>query len=161
MGERILNTKSTGCSLSNHQKIKRKNNSPANKVNQGIKAFFQTVGRKGNVENGPDPQTLFFLKPFYGIGPTVISISNVHIDLNPPLKNDDLVSLELITKGSDEKMYRTPGIPYGVLNKVQIKFAVRIKDIGEFVPLRIWKFSGVNSTELGIIDLHFNRYLKK
>lgn len=44
---------------------------------------------------------------------------------------------------------------------MQVKFAVRIKDIGEYVPLRFSKFSGVNSVELGIVDIHFGRYLKK
>ena len=66
-----------------------------------------------------------------------------------------------MTKSPDEKSYRTPGVPYGVLSKIQLKFAIRIKEIGEFVPLRFWKFNGVNSCELGIIDLQLSRYLKK
>ena len=94
MGQRILNMKSTGCSLSNNQKIKRsKHQRPAGKVNQGIKAFFQTVDMRSPLERQPNPQSIFFLKPFYGVGPTIVSISNIRIDLNPPLKNDDLVSL--------------------------------------------------------------------
>ena len=29
------------------------------------------------------------------------------------------------------------------------------------MPLRFWKFNGVNSVEIGIIDIQFGRYLKK
>lgn len=66
-----------------------------------------------------------------------------------------------MTKSPNDKIYRTPGILYGVLQKIQLKFALRLKEIGEFVPLRFWKFNGVNSVELGIIDLQFARYLQK
>jgi hypothetical protein len=34
-----------------------------------------------------------------------------------------------------------------------VKFAIDLK-VGDFVPLKIWKYHGINLIELGIIDLN-------
>lgn len=48
-----------------------------------------------------------------------------------------------------------------MLQKIPIKFAVRLKEVGESIPLKIWKINGVNSVEIGTVDLFLTRYLKK
>ena len=39
-----------------------------------------------------------------------------------------------------------------------IKFAIRISNIGDFVPLRIWKYIGVDFIEIGTVDLPLSLY---
>lgn len=34
-----------------------------------------------------------------------------------------------------------------------VKFAINVSEIGDFVPLRIYKMNGVDIQELGIIDI--------
>lgn len=62
-------------------------------------------------------------------------------------------------KSVNKKLYTTELMPYGVLAGSEIKFALRIKKIGEYVPLRIWKVHGVNNIEVGIVDIQFSKYL--
>jgi hypothetical protein len=40
----------------------------------------------------------------------------------------------------------------------KVKFALRISKIGDFVPLRFWKYSGVECTELGTVDIPLSLY---
>jgi hypothetical protein len=42
-----------------------------------------------------------------------------------------------------------------------IKFAVSLTIQGEYLPLRIWQYNGVESKELGIVDINVIPYLKK
>lgn len=42
-----------------------------------------------------------------------------------------------------------------------IKFAVNLTIQGEYLPLRIWQYNGVESKELGIVDINVIPYLKK
>ena len=119
MGRRIINTKSTGSSLTNDDKIKKRMKSHFGKVNKGIRAFSQPENtRQESRKIQEQIQCSFPLTPYYGIGPTIIAISNLHIELNPALKNEDLISLELMIQGRNHKIYRTAGIPYGVLKKI-------------------------------------------
>jgi hypothetical protein len=46
----------------------------------------------------------------------------------------------------------TPPIKYSDLKK-GVKFAVDLK-IGDFLPLKIWKYHGINAIEFGVIDLN-------
>ena len=39
-----------------------------------------------------------------------------------------------------------------------MKFAINVSDIGDFVPLRLYKVSGVEIHELGIIDINLSPY---
>ncbi len=59
--------------------------------------------------------------------------------------------LEIINK-SNLKGTCTPSMKFIEMRK-GLKFAVDIK-IGDFVPLKIWKYHGINAIELGIIDLN-------
>lgn len=34
-----------------------------------------------------------------------------------------------------------------------------MKNIGEFVPLKIWKFEGIEVINMGIFDIHFGNYV--
>lgn len=42
-----------------------------------------------------------------------------------------------------------------------IKFAIKVSKIGDFVPLRIWKYIGVDCIEVGTVDLPLNIYKMK
>jgi hypothetical protein len=65
----------------------------------------------------------------------------------------------LLVKGGSKKLYTTKLISYENLSKVDIKFALRIKKVGEFIPLRVLKVNGVDAVELGIVDLQLSRFL--
>jgi hypothetical protein len=39
-----------------------------------------------------------------------------------------------------------------------VKFALKISKIGDFVPLRLWKYSGVGCCELGTVDVPLSLY---
>jgi hypothetical protein len=38
------------------------------------------------------------------------------------------------------------------------KFALKISKIGDFVPLRLWRYSGVECCELGTVDVPLSLY---
>lgn len=40
----------------------------------------------------------------------------------------------------------------------RVKFALRISKIGDFVPLRLWKYTGVECCELGTVDIPLSLY---
>ena len=79
-----------GLSLSTHKKIAR-NKGDSTKINQGVRAFFGPIFNPQ--EGSPNHQELLFVRPYYGCGATIISISILNICLNPALKGDDLISL--------------------------------------------------------------------
>ena len=112
-------------------------------------------GHSFNKEN----QMISKLKSYYGFGPTILCLKGINITLNPQLKFDDLLFMELMIKGTSKKLYTTKIITYQNFKKTEFKFALRVKKIGEFVPLKIWKVHGVDAVELGIVDLQLSRYL--
>ena len=65
----------------------------------------------------------------------------------------------MLIKEKVSEKFSTQGIRYEDLRKMNLKFAVRMKQIGEFVPIRFSKLSGVNLQEIGIVDIDFAGYL--
>lgn len=60
-------------------------------------------------------------------------------------------------------MVRTHPIAFSDLPKEnnprsKVKFALRISKIGDFVPLRLWKYAGVECCELGTVDIPLSLY---
>lgn len=98
-------------------------------------------------------------KTYYGFGSTILCLRNIRINLIPQLKAEDLLYMQLLVKGGSKKLYTTKLISYENLSKVDIKFALRIKKVGEFIPLRVLKVNGVDAVELGIVDLQLSRFL--
>jgi hypothetical protein len=94
-------------------------------------------------------------------------IYDIDIVSNPPLKDNSMLILELIThertiahKKKKEMTVRTMPISYefmkpSIRNQASncIRFAINVSEIGDFVPLRIYKVYGVEIQELGIIDV--------
>lgn len=94
-------------------------------------------------------------------------IYDIDIVSNPPFKDDSMLILELIThertighKKKKERAIRTMPISYEFIKpsiRTQtsncIRFAINVSEIGDFVPLRIYKVHGVEIQELGIIDV--------
>jgi hypothetical protein len=50
--------------------------------------------------------------------------------LNPQLKPDDLLYMELLVKGTSKKLYTTSLMEYENLVRAEIKFALRLKNVG-------------------------------
>lgn len=110
------------------------------------------------------------LPEVYGVGPTILCISQLHILTTPPLRNDALLQLELVERTSlsqhgeeEEKVVRTQPITFSDFPREdnprsKVKFALRISRIGDFVPLRLWKYCGVECSELGTVDIPLSVY---
>lgn len=106
----------------------------------------------------------------FGFGPTVLSIVHLEIISFPCIKREVLMQLELVEKcglhegqGKEEKVVRTHPIAYESLPKRElsssrVKFALRVSKIGDFVPLRVWKYSGVECKEVGTVDIPLSPY---
>ena len=94
-------------------------------------------------------------------------IYDIEIVCNPPLKDESMLILELIThekmishKKKKEKTIKTMPISYEFIKPSvksetsnSIRFAINVSEIGDFVPLRIYSVHGVEILELGIIDV--------
>lgn len=94
-------------------------------------------------------------------------IYDMEIVSNPPLKDETMLILELITheklighRKKKEKTIRTMPISYEFIKRCPrsetsncVRFAINVSEIGDFVPLRIFKVYGVEIQELGIIDI--------
>lgn len=105
-------------------------------------------------------------------------LTHIAIIVNPALKGETLMQLELIERPAFNRYYknivdemkekavrtipiRYQDLPRDGVNAVGLKFAVKVTKIGDFVPLRIWKYSGVECMELGTIDLPLSLYKEK
>ena len=66
----------------------------------------------------------------------------------------------MMIKTAPLNKFCSQGIRYEDLQKTKIKFAVKIRDIGSFVPIKFSKFNGVNLQEIGIVDIDFSGYTK-
>lgn len=49
-------------------------------------------------------------------------------------------------------------LPKEDIPRSKIKFALKISKIGDFIPLRLWKYAGVDSSELGTVDIPLSLY---
>jgi hypothetical protein len=49
-------------------------------------------------------------------------------------------------------------LPTDDIPRSKIKFALKISKIGDFVPLRLWKYTGVDCSELGTVDIPLSLY---
>ena len=66
-------------------------------------------------------------------------------------------------QGAEEKVVRTHPIAYECLPRKElsnsrVKFALRASRIGDFVPLRVWRYSGVECQEVGTVDIPLSAY---
>ena len=64
----------------------------------------------------------------------------------------------MLIKSKGDQRFCTQAIRYDDLQNTEIKFGVKVKDIGEFVPLKFSKVHGVNLHEIGIVDIDFMGY---
>lgn len=101
-----------------------KKNPRSKLLNQGIKSFmdYQDEKEKYSQENIELPIktiSLNSLKSIYGFGPTIIEITSFQLHCVPALKNDDLISLELMPSEKlfnskqpvkNNSRYTTPGV---------------------------------------------------
>ena len=53
----------------------------------------------------------------YGSGPTILLLSNIKIDKNPSLRDDDLICIEMLVKSKGNQKFCTQGIRYDDLQK--------------------------------------------
>ncbi len=49
-------------------------------------------------------------------------------------------------------------LPRDEHSNCKVKFALKVSKIGDFVPLRLWKYSGVECIELGTVDIPLSLY---
>jgi hypothetical protein len=93
MGIRIVNSRSMVESHGQYL-IKKRKFKAGPKINKGVKAFFSNQpSYVGGVEEFSTTNLPISTKPYYGFGPTILSLRAINILLNPPLGDYDLVYL--------------------------------------------------------------------